>query len=91
MQVDLKKVKQVSARQFLNPNDYKNQVNVINATKKTVNQNERKIPVEARTVAIRSLESGKFEINEEKIKWAIEQLVEKNGGKNEFYDTQKIS
>jgi len=36
VKVDLKKVKQVSARQFLNPNDYTNKVNVINATYKTV-------------------------------------------------------
>jgi len=87
VQVDIKKVNKIAAKQFLNPNDYVTKVAAINVNEIALREIETKIPVEARTVAIRSLKKGNFEINEEEIKWAIEQLVDKNGGKNEFYDT----
>lgn len=60
----------------MNPSDYVKKVPAIDVKIKNEKDSETKIPVDARTVAIRSLKKGNFEITEEKIKSVIEQLIE---------------
>jgi len=60
----------------MNPNNYTKKVASIGRSSETsLGQIEKKIPVDARTVAIRSLKQGNYELNETNIKSAIEQAV----------------
>ncbi|KAL4454950.1 hypothetical protein ABPG74_006332 [Tetrahymena malaccensis] len=90
IQIDMKKINQVIEKQFSSVKAYTDKVNSIRQSQEIqIGIVEKKLPVDVKIVAERSLKQSGQEVNEKNIKLAVEYLIKQNNGSSEFFDIQK--
>ncbi|KAL4503382.1 hypothetical protein ABPG72_000988 [Tetrahymena utriculariae] len=90
IQIDIKKINQAIEKQFSSVKAYTDKVNSIRQSEEIqIGVEEKKLPVDVKVVAERSLKQSGQEVSEKNIKLAIEYLIKQNNGRSEFFDIQK--
>ncbi|EAS00403.1 peptidoglycan-binding domain protein (macronuclear) [Tetrahymena thermophila SB210] len=90
IQIDMKKINQVIEKQFSSVKMYTDKVNSIRQSQEIqIGIVEKKLPVDVKVVAERSLKQSGQEVNEKNLKLAVEYLIKQNNGSSEFFDIQK--